>query len=470
MHQDNKPRTDKPAVNDLSFSDGLTLSQLNMIHSMFLPSWPAIPHLGEMELPKREIHLEPVMQKPKIVVLGSGFGAAGLLKNIDRAAYDVTLVSPRNHFLFTPLLASTAVGTLELRSITEPVRDLLQADDTYYRAKAERIDRQRQVVVCTPLEEGPSFEVPYDKLVVSVGAVTNSFGIPGVKDHCLFLKDGVDSVAIRAKVIDLFERASLDSTPPQEKSRLLQFVIIGGGPTGVEFAGELSDFVRREAERSYPHLKEYVRLCLLEAGPTILTAYNTSLRDHAILSLRRNGVDVRMGVPVVGVQPDVLNLKDGSSFPYGMAVWSSGIKPNDVVNQLGLPLDARGRIAVDKRLKVSGADEIYALGDCAGVDSENLAPTAQVASQQGKYLGNALNAAGRGEIPVEFHFKDQGRLAYVGGGDAIADLPFAKIKGFPAWVFWRSVYLTKLSSFRSQVQVCFDWVKGALFGRDTSQF
>lgn len=470
MYQDKMPISGRPIKPQFGDLRGPSLSESDIIGNPSWSFWSAAPYFGPMCFPSFRDSPGVVTEKPKIVVLGSGFGAAGLLKNIDHTAYDITLISPRNHFLFTPLLASSAVGTLELRSIAEPVRELLGPNDIFYRAKAEKIDRQRKVVICKQVGDDLSFEVPYDKLVISVGAVTNSFGIPGVKENCSFLKDSPDSAAIRAKVINLFEKASLKSTPVEEKYRLLSFVIIGGGPTGVEFTGELSDFARREASRAYSRVKDYVRISLIEAGPSILTVFSAPLQEHALATLRKNNVQVRTGIPVVAVDPEVVKLKDGSAVPFGLAVWSSGIKPNEVVNQLGVPLDSRGRVTIDKRLKVAGADDIYALGDCAAIASDNLAPTAQVANQQGLYLGKAFNRMSDGKVPAEFAFKDQGRLAYVGGGDAVADLPFAKVKGFPAWVFWRSVYLSKLSSVRSQIQVCFDWAKGALFGRDTSEF
>jgi NADH:ubiquinone reductase (non-electrogenic) len=409
-------------------------------------------------------------QKPRVVILGTGFGAAGVLREIDHEACDVTIISPRNHFLFTPLLASSAVGTIELQSILEPVRDVLRGHGRFLQGLAEQINPERKVVTCRPVNGEHTVEVPFDRLIVAIGAVNNTWGIPGVVEHCHFLKDGTDARTIRNSVIDRLDRAAAGDLPPGERLRILHFTIIGGGPTGVEFAGELSDFISSAVRKRYPELRGEVRISLIEASSGILAGYDDSLRDYAIAALRRHGVEVRLDTSVVEVTPTSVKLRDGTDIPSGLTVWSSGVKPPERLAHWGLPVDARGRLIVSPSLQVDGHPDIFALGDCAAVQGHPLPTTAQVALQEGTYLGRALNQRSYGVTPPPFEFHDQGRMAYVGGGDAVVDLPGGKVKGVLGKLLWCSVYLARLPSLRSRTSVVLDWCRSRLFGRDTSTY
>lgn len=405
----------------------------------------------------------------RVVVLGSGFGGVRVARGLDPKRFDTTLVSPRNHFLFTPLLPSTTVGTLEFRSIIDPVR-LACPQARYLQASARSVDAARKVLLCESPLDGRAFEVPYDTLVVAVGAASRTFGIPGVAEHALFLREAADARAIRQRILDCFERASQPGLDPAERDALLHFVVVGGGPTGVEFAAELHDLVAEDLKKPYRDIVQSARITLLEAGSQLLGTFDAALSDYTTRHFQRQRIEVRTDTPVTRMEKGVLTLKDGSTLRYGLAVWAAGIGATEFVNGLPFPKDRAGRLLVDERLKVKDAAGVYAIGDCAEVEGRAYPATAQVAEQQGSYLAKAFMRRAAGKEDRDFKYRHQGMLAYIGGNRALADLSRIKGRGFSTFLFWRSAYLTKLVSMRNRILVLFDWVKAEIFGRDLSRF
>ena len=328
-------------------------------------------------------------EKPRLLVLGTGFGAITLVKNLDPKLYDVTAISPRNHFLFTPLLPSTTVGTLEFRSIVEPVRRACKTM-RYYQASSRALDTQAKTVRCVSAIDGTAFEVPYDLLVIAVGAKVNTFGIAGVAENALFLKTIDDARRIRRRVIECFEQASQPNVDDDKRRQLLHFLSVGGGPTGVEFAAELNDFLMGEIKAAFPALIAFVKITVIDAADHILSAFDSSLSQYATEHFKRQNIEVISKVRVTEVAKDTIHLNNGSLLRFGMLVWSTGIGPTIAVNNFNLPKDKSSRILVDETLKVKGFEDIYAMGDCAFFGDKGLPATAQVAMQAGKYLGKAL--------------------------------------------------------------------------------
>ncbi|EFJ45820.1 hypothetical protein VOLCADRAFT_105834 [Volvox carteri f. nagariensis] len=335
--------------------------------------------------------------KPVVLVLGSGWGAHSLIKVIDTDMYDVVVVSPRNHFVFTPMLPSTAVGTVEFRSLLEPIRTSNPCV-TYLEAQCETLDPEAKVAVCTSsfaYDDGrrPQFEIQYDKAVVAVGEQPATFGVPGVKEHCFFMKEISDAVALRSRIAEKFELASLPGTSEADRRAALNFVVVGGGPTGVEFAGTLSDFLREDLRKKYPALMPYVRVTLLQSAQSILTQFDEGLGQRALEALTSSGVEVRTGVRVVQVTANKVVLKDGEEIFCGVCVWSAGNAPRPLVTQIAseVPQQAMAaeasrlspgsKLCVDSFLRVVGASDLLALGDCS-----------LVAGQQGAYLAHLLNS------------------------------------------------------------------------------
>ncbi len=257
--------------------------------------------------------------------------------------------------------------------------------------------------------------------------------------------------------------------PEADRLRLLHFVVVGGGPTGVEFAAELHDFLA-DVRTAFPRLLEDVRITLLEATGDILHSFDRRLRDYALHRFRRERIDVRLESPVKRVDEGCLELQNGETLEYGLVVWATGNGPRPFIRDLDFEKNRKDMLVTDEYLQVKGHPPIYALGDCADVEDQHLPATAQVAQRQGKYLARTFNREARGKPVRPFEHHNMGMLAYVGGGRALADLPQVKGSGFGAWFFWRSAYLTKLVSLKNKILVLFDWIKAALFGRDISRF
>ncbi|KXZ46316.1 hypothetical protein GPECTOR_45g186 [Gonium pectorale] len=346
--------------------------------------------------------------KPVVLVLGSGWGAHSLIKVIDTDTYDVVVVSPRNHFVFTPMLPSTAVGTVEFRSLLEPIRTSNPCV-TYLEAECEELDPQGKLAVCTPkfsFTDGrrPQFEVQYDKAVVAIGEQPATFGVPGVRENCFFMKEISDAVGLRKRIAEKFELASLPGTSEEDRNAALNFVVVGGGPTGVEFAGTLSDFLREDLRKKYPGLMKHVRVTLLQSAHTILTQFDAALQRIAAATLGRSGVEVRVDVRVVGVTTSKVLLAGGEELPYGVCLWSAGNAPRPLVSHIAHKIRDQAaaaeasrvppgsKLCVDPFLRVVGATDLLALGDCSLVLGNRLPPTAQVAGQQGAYLAHLINS------------------------------------------------------------------------------
>ncbi|KAG9129587.1 hypothetical protein Leryth_014429 [Lithospermum erythrorhizon] len=321
--------------------------------------------------------LEPTKgeEKPRVVVIGSGWAGCRLMKEIDTKIYDIVCVSPRNHMVFTPLLASTCVGTLEFRSVAEPIGRIQPAISTqpgsyYFLANCQMIDFNNHVVNCKSLPEGAGnlepwdFNISYDKLIIAAGAEASTFGIKGVKEHAIFLREVYHAQEIRRKLLVNLMLSDVPGVSDEEKRRLLHFVVVGGGPTGVEFSGELSDFIMKDVRQRYAHVKDYIHVTLIEAKD-ILSSFDDRLRRYAVNQLIKSGVHLVHGV-VKDVQPEKIVLSDGTNVPYGLLVWSTGVGPSSFVNNLDVPKSPGGRIGIDEWLRVPSVPDVFAVGDCSG--------------------------------------------------------------------------------------------------------
>jgi len=420
-------------------------------------------------------------ERRKLVVLGNGWAGYRLIRDIDIESYDLLVISPRNYFLFTPLLTATTVGTLEFRGVIEPVREA-RTRLNYIQAAATSIDTSQKLVhyesVYTdrPEDDRPSIHpaasLKYDELVIAVGAAPNTFGVPGVEKYCFFLKSVADARSIRQRIIECFERASNPATSEQEKRRLLHFVVVGGGPTSVEFAAELHDFLRKDVHKLYQSVESQVQISLIEAGKALLSSFDNRLSEYTMRTFKKRNIDVRTGVHVKEVKRHEMVLSDGSILPFGLGVWSTGLAPIPFIKNLPLPKDRMGRLLVDEhlRVKAEGVECVYAIGDCAAFETNPLPATAQGAEQEGKYLAWALNQKARGREASKFTYHHRGMLAYIGGYKALIDSPATKRSGFLTWIIWNAAYLTKLVSVKNKLMIPLYWFKAFVFGRDVSRF
>ncbi|CBI28383.3 unnamed protein product, partial [Vitis vinifera] len=325
--------------------------------------------------------------KKKVVVLGTGWAGTSFLKNLKSSTFEVQVVSPRNYFAFTPLLPSVTCGTVEARSIVEPIRNIVRKKGInieFKEAECYKIDTDNNKVYCrsgqdTNLGGEEEFSVDYDYLVIAMGARSNTFNTPGVVENCHFLKEVEDAQRIRRTVIDCFERASLPNLSEEERKRILHFVVVGGGPTGVEFAAELHDFVLEDLAKLYPSVKNLAKITLLEAGDHILNMFDKRITAFAEEKFQRDGIHLKTGSMVIKVDDKHISTKERSTgevseIPFGMVVWSTGIGTRPVImdfmNQIGQT--NRRALATDEWLRVEGCNNIYALGDCATINQRKV--------------------------------------------------------------------------------------------------
>lgn len=410
------------------------------------------------------------MQKNKnIIVLGSGFAAFSFLKKINKTLFNVIVVSKRNHFLFTPLLPQTTVGTIEFRSIIEPIRNTQGVH--FIQAECKAIDPDSKVIICEDIDTQKTFSLNFDILVIAVGEVTNTYAIPGVKENALFLKELTDARKIRTRIINCFEKASLPCLDDAERQKYLTFVVCGGGPTGVEFVAELHDFIE-DVKKKYKKISPFIKIYLIEAGQNILSTFDEILSQYAMKIFNRKKIILKMNSYVVEVTNKYIVLNDSTSIEYGLLVWATGNFPTPLVQNTTFPKSKNGKLLTDKNFRVKKDatafyDNIFAIGDCATIETQNLPATAQIAQQQGYFLAKCLN---KPKALKDFKPRNFGMLAYIGENKALADTTLFKSYGFSTFLFWRTVYLTKLVSLKNKILVLFDWAKTILSGRDISNF
>ncbi|KXN67666.1 pyridine nucleotide-disulfide oxidoreductase family protein [Conidiobolus coronatus NRRL 28638] len=440
-------------------------------------------------------------KKKQIVILGTGWGSTSFLKAINSNNYDITVVSPRNYFLFTPLLPSCTVGTLEYRSIVEPIRYItrhMPGQVRFVEAECTKIDHENNRITITDSSEIQgevnSSTIDYDYLVVGCGAETATFGIPGVKEHACFLKEIDHAKEIRRKISDCLETATFEGQQSKEQDRLLHMVVVGGGPTGVEYAAELHDFLEDDLKKWYPDMAGKFKITLIEAMNNVLPSFSKKMIKYTEATFKQNNIEILNNTMVKEVKERSVVVQNPNKelveIPCGLLVWAGGnmMRPvvRDLISNFPEAQTNRRGVTVNDHLLMNGSQNIFVLGDAAATQ---YAPTAQVASQQGKYLARVfkgLNKADTGDIKDQaqlieemhkntrpFHYTHQGSLAYIGSEKAIADIPFLdstySFGGVATLMFWKSAYLSNLFSVRNRYLVISDWTKTMFYGRDIAR-
>lgn len=396
--------------------------------------------------------------RPRVVIIGGGFGGVACAKALARAPVRVTLIDRNNYHLFVPLLYQVATAALSPADIAEPIRKMLrrQRNTEVLMAEVTGIDPAGKTVFT---QDGA--RVPYDLLVIATGSVYNYFGNEDWADHAPGLKTIEDARAIRTRVLCGFELAEREPDPARRQA-LMTSVIIGGGPTGVEMAGAIAELARHALARDFRRIDpREARVVLVEAGPRILTAFPESLSAYALRRLEALGVEVRIGTPVESVSADGVQLP-GEFLPAHAMVWGAGIRASPAARWLGLATDRAGRLPVNDRLAVPQCPDIYAIGDTAAVVGDGGGPLpglAQVAKQQGEHLGRALaRQAQDGSIPRPFAFRNRGNTAIIGRHAAVFDFGKRRLKGFSAWALWAVVHVYLLVAFEQRVLVSIQWL------------
>lgn len=418
--------------------------------------------------------------RQRLVLIGTGWSSYAVLKYVDKKIYDVTVISPRNYFLFTPLLASTTVGTLNFTSIIDNIRQghKFRTTSDYQCSNVLAVDTKNNILKCQSALDtsGQTYDVEYDKLVVGCGAVTNTFNIPGVYEYAFFLKDIPHAMSIKRKLLENLEMVAGENISAEERRQRLHVIIVGGGPTGIEFGAEVYDFMKSDIKKRFPDIADHVKVSIIDAGK-ILSMFDEKLRKTAETKIRqRPNFSLFEDTGVVEVQEDRVILSDGTVMRSNLVVWSTGLKPNPLLENIqDIELTNRGYIKTDNFMQ-SSIDNIWAVGDCGQVTNKDYLQTAQQAEQQGKYLAKKIfNDPGNPE-PEEYQYVYRGIMAYIGNYSALMETPKSKQglqatwEGVHGWLAWRSAYWTMLGRWYMRVQVPFDWIKTFIWGRDTSIF
>ncbi|MCK9518464.1 MAG: NAD(P)/FAD-dependent oxidoreductase [Dehalococcoidia bacterium] len=395
------------------------------------------------------------MGQPRVVIIGAGFGGLACAKKLAGQPVDVLLLDANNYHLFTPLLYQVASSLLNPSDIARPVRSIFGGTQNvrFRQAHVTGIDFDRKRV-----RTAKGIDVDYDYLVVAAGSTTNFFGIEGVEERALGLKDLSEALELRNHILRCLEAASLMT--PEEAEPWLTFVVVGGGPTGVEYAGALSELIHGVLPDEYPELAGHpIRVVLVEALPQVLPPFPEDLGREAHTKLERRGITVLTGLRVSAVTPEEVELSDGSTIRSHTLVWAAGVRPNDLAGAIDVSRSRSGRVEVDAYLRVPSVPGVFAIGDIASFvqDGKEVPMLSAPAMQEGRSVAENILRSIAGLPLKPFHYRDKGSMATIGKNAAVAQLGPLHLKGFIGWVTWLIVHLYYIIGFRNRLAVLLGW-------------
>ncbi len=398
---------------------------------------------------------------PQVVIVGGGFAGLDAARRLRHVRCEVTIVDRHNHHVFQPLLYQVATAALSPGDIASPIRWILRKQQRLrvLLANVQRVDPNARTII---LDRGDP--VPYDFLIVCAGVTHSYFGHDDWSRIAPGLKTLDDALAMRRRMLLAFEEAELEKSPARQRF-LLTFVIIGGGPTGVELAGALAEIARHALRQEFDAVDPAsARIILVEAGPSILPAFPESLRESANRSLERLGVEVRTGTPVTSVAEGAVQIGDERVEAHTI-MWAAGVAAETISRDLGPNLDRAGRVIVNPDLSVPGRPEIFVAGDMASFSHQTGKPlpgVAQVAKQEGARAAANVARLIAGQPTAPFHYIDPGNMATIGRNSAIADFGFLRVSGYLGWLLWLFVHILFLIGFRNRLSVMLQWAMAYL--------
>lgn len=395
--------------------------------------------------------------RPQVIVLGGGFGGLTVLKGLSGKEVEVVLVDRSNHHLFQPLLYQVATAALSTSEIAQPIRSIMRG------ARNVTVRLDEAVGVDLPgrrllLADGNALR--YDMLVVATGVDYDYFGHADWAAHAPSLKSAGDAIEIRRRLLLAFEEAE-KSDDPVRRRQLLTFVLVGGGPTGVEMAGAIAELARFALRRDFRRIDPAsTRVILVEAGPRVLSAFSEGLSAYALKVLRRMRVEVRLSTPVEGVDANGVDTGNGR-IEAGLVIWCAGVRGSSAGSWLGVPSPRHGTVSVSPDLSIAGHPEVFVIGDLAHVGGQSGGPLPQlatVAKQQGAFVARVIDARANGRTPpAKFAFRNPGSLAIIGRSSAVVDFGWLRLTGFPAWMVWALAHIFFLIGFRNRTTVFVEW-------------
>ncbi len=408
-----------------------------------------------------------------VVIAGGGFGGAMAARELERIlprqSTRLVLVNDVNFLLYTPFLPEAAAGTLEPRHVVTPLREIL--DRTYLRLGSIVGHDPVARTVELRTREGESERLPYDQLLLALGSVSRVLPVPGLSEHAIGFKSLADAIWLRNHVIETLEAANATDDAAR-REELLTYVFVGGGYAGLEALAELQDFAA-DAIESYPRARLHgMRWVLVEAADRVLPEIDAELAEYALRELRGRGIDVRLGTTLEEVRADSASLATGETLPTRTVVWTAGVAPHPSLRQLSVPLDERGRVPVDERLRVRGMDSVWAIGDCAAAPDPRgglCPPTAQHAVRQGPVVaGNIAAELGIGSARP-FDYRGNAAFVNLGRYKAVGKVGNRTFRGFPAWWMARTYHMSQIPGAARKARAVIDWTASLPFRRDISE-
>jgi len=393
--------------------------------------------------------------RPLVVVVGAGFGGLAAVKGLSKAQVDVLLIDQHNFHLFTPLLYQVASSLLDPSEIAYPTRALARRrkNARFRLARVRSIDLDRRLIQL----DGESLS--YDYLILAAGSINDYFGNDSLADRTFPLKDLEEALALRYHVLRQFERASA-TTDPDERRRLMSFAVVGGGPTGVEYAGALSELIHLVLRKDFPELDmNDARIVVIDGRSLVLPEFRHASSKAAGRALARKQVALSLAALVTDVDEAGVHLADGRVIEAGTVVWTAGVRASDLTRTLGLELGKRGQVLVLSTLQIPGHPEAFAIGDLAAVpvDGKPLPMVSQAAIQEGRLAARNLIATLEGRPRRPFRYRNLGIMATIGRNQAVAELGPFRFTGFVAWLVWLFVHLTLLIGFRNRLVALIGW-------------
>ncbi len=399
--------------------------------------------------------------RPRVVIIGAGFGGLWAAKKLSGKSVDVCVIDHNNYHTFFPLLYQVAAAELEPEDIVYPVRSILHRHPnvSFTLGEVIGIDPARKVV------QTHDQNISYDYLIISAGSKPRFFNVDGASQYAFSLRTLDDAVRLRNHILCRFESAALESDPALRK-QMLTFTIVGGGPTGVEYAGALAELVRMPLRRDYPDLVQNdVKITLIEAAGSLFPGMDLRLHNFTMKRFKRMGIEVRLNTVVSHVTPQRAILKDGGEIPSETVVWTAGVEGVRLPRNWDFPTRSNGQVPVQSTLQAPGQTDIYVVGDMAHVEQEGhpLLLIATVAIQEGVWAARNVLRQVNGMQPLPFEYHDPGMLAVTGRNAAVVRLGRFIFTGFPAWIIWVMVHLYRLIGFRNRLVVFINWAWDYVF-------
>jgi len=406
--------------------------------------------------------------RPQVVIIGAGFGGLWAARTLARSEAEVTVIDKHDYHTFLALLYQVAAAELEAEDIAYPLRSIFreQKNLKFIMAEANRIEAERKRVMADGME------IPYDYLIVATGSVSHDFNIPHVSTHAYFLKTLDEAMVLKNHIICCFEEAQRERDEALRR-RLLTFVIVGGGATGVEYAGALSELIYGPLKKDFLRINfEEVRIVMLEAAPRLLGQLPESIASYTQRRLEQMKVEIRLSVKVSEVEEHYIRLADGTILETETCIWTAGIKGEPLAAKSQLPVGMDNRVYVLDTLQVPDHPEIYVIGDLAGISAGDkvLPQVAQVAIQSGMAAAKNIMRQMANKTPVPFVYRDRGTMITIGRNAAAAVIYGRCFRGFPAWIIWLFIHLFNLIGFRNRIMVLINWAWDYIFFEKAIRF